>query len=64
MLAVSFMTKPIPDIHVSIIAVMLLKKWSSMKPLVLNTGTWYNTFWHTSHSPYKKTKEIVFIDLS
>lgn len=42
-LAVSFMTKPIPDVHVSIIAVLLLKKWNSMKPLVLNTGTWYIT---------------------
>lgn len=42
-LAVSFMTKPIPDVHVSIIAVLLLQKWNPMKPLILNTGTWYIT---------------------
>lgn len=30
-LAVSFMTKPIPDVHVSIMAVLHLKEWNSMK---------------------------------
>lgn len=39
-LAVSFMTKPIPDVHVSIIRGLLLNKGNLMKPLVLNTGAW------------------------
>lgn len=63
-LAVSFMTKPIPDVHVSITALLLLEKWSL--PLFLNTVTWYIVTFHlsTSYSPCKKAKEIVFIYLS
>lgn len=48
-LSVSFMTKPIPDVHVSITAVLLLQKWNTMKPSVLKPGAWCITSRHFSY---------------